>query len=219
MSVTETLQLAHTARCKLQLAADRPDRNLRFILGHAFTLDKLRLRIAEIEMDRADEEEAEEQLSEPLGAPPRERRVSFRNNAARPSSTNRARSPPPSQFAEIEVDSDSDDDIEADDEDDEGLSLQRYESGSARQPAMVDDDGEDEDEEEIKTPPPMPSEDDLRMITGSESDDELTEAYTHVAGCPCHGNHKDAPKATKFWDIPQKAGETGPRYAVVAVEE
>lgn len=44
-----TYRVAHSARCKLQLAADRPDRNLRFVLGHAFTLDNLLLRIVEIE--------------------------------------------------------------------------------------------------------------------------------------------------------------------------
>lgn len=31
------------------MAADAPDRNLRFVLGHAFTLDKVLLRVAEIE--------------------------------------------------------------------------------------------------------------------------------------------------------------------------
>lgn len=41
--------LAHTAQCKLKLAANRPDRNLRFVLGHAFTLDNVMLRIVEIE--------------------------------------------------------------------------------------------------------------------------------------------------------------------------
>ncbi|KAG0645534.1 hypothetical protein D0Z07_8518 [Hyphodiscus hymeniophilus] len=221
MSATETLQLAHTVRCKLQLAADRPDRNLRFILGHAFTLDKLRLRIAEIEMDKADEEDMQEELSEPLGAPPhRERRVSFRNNLCRPTGANRPRSPPPDEYPDMGSDSDSpeEDDIEEDDEEDEGLGLQRFESGSARRPQMVDDDGEDEDEEEIKTPPPIPSEEELRMITGGEDDEELREAYTGVAACPCHGKHKESPKTQKIWDIPQKPGETGPRYAVVSVE-
>jgi len=51
-SVT-TYTLAHTAQCKLKLAANRPDRNLRFVLGHAFTLDNLMLRIVEIENSNA----------------------------------------------------------------------------------------------------------------------------------------------------------------------
>ncbi|KAG9772815.1 hypothetical protein KCU88_g6047, partial [Aureobasidium melanogenum] len=48
-----TYTLAHTAQCKLKLAANRPDRNLRFVLGHAFTLDNLMLRIVEIENQSA----------------------------------------------------------------------------------------------------------------------------------------------------------------------
>ncbi|KAK0099488.1 hypothetical protein ONS95_004696 [Cadophora gregata] len=59
MSVRETYKIAHTARCKLQMAADRPDRDLRFILGHAFTLDKLRLRIAEIEVSGSSDSDSE----------------------------------------------------------------------------------------------------------------------------------------------------------------
>lgn len=49
VSTVGTYTLAHTAQCKLKLAANRPDRNLRFVLGHAFTLDNLMLRIVEIE--------------------------------------------------------------------------------------------------------------------------------------------------------------------------
>ncbi|EXJ64380.1 hypothetical protein A1O7_00716 [Cladophialophora yegresii CBS 114405] len=48
-TTSSTYTLAHTAQCKLKLAANRPDRNLRFVLGHAFTLDNLMLRIVEIE--------------------------------------------------------------------------------------------------------------------------------------------------------------------------
>src|ERR1700761_2111527 len=59
----EAYSLAHTVRCKLQLAANRPDRNLRFILGHAFTLDKLNLRLAEIEIDDRYEEATDDELS------------------------------------------------------------------------------------------------------------------------------------------------------------
>lgn len=222
MSAAEAYTLAHTARCKLQMAADYPDRNLRFILGHAFTLDKLRLRIAEIEMDMEDENDLVDELSEPLDAPKPESRVSFKHNSARPSSTNRARSPPPadpSDGSDGEEEEEDDDDMEIDDEDDEGLSLQRFESGSARQPQMIDDKGEEEEEEELKTPP-MPSEDELRTITGGEGDEGLAEAYKRVAGCPCHG--QKGPHASHVWELPQQPGEQemqhGVRYAVVAVD-
>ena len=51
-----TYKVAHSAQCKLNLAANRPDRNLRFVLGHAFTLDKVLLRIVEIENQSAKDE-------------------------------------------------------------------------------------------------------------------------------------------------------------------
>lgn len=53
LTSSTTYTLAHTAQCKLKLAANRPDRNLRFVLGHAFTLDNLMLRIVEIENQSA----------------------------------------------------------------------------------------------------------------------------------------------------------------------
>lgn len=53
LTTSTTYTLAHTAQCKLKLAANRPDRNLRFVLGHAFTLDNLMLRIVEIENQNA----------------------------------------------------------------------------------------------------------------------------------------------------------------------
>ena len=52
----QTYLIAHSAQCKLNLAANRPDRNLRFVLGHAFTLDKVLLRIVEIENKTASDE-------------------------------------------------------------------------------------------------------------------------------------------------------------------
>ncbi|KIW88723.1 uncharacterized protein Z519_10769 [Cladophialophora bantiana CBS 173.52] len=53
LTTSTTYTLAHTAQCKLKLAANRPDRNLRFVLGHAFTLDNLMVRIVEIENQSA----------------------------------------------------------------------------------------------------------------------------------------------------------------------
>lgn len=209
---TETIRLAHTARCKLQMAADKPDRNLRFILGHAFTLDKIRLQIAQIETDDSDDEENE------LPTEGRERRVSFRGNSPRPVSADRKRSPPPDQFAHLEdTDSDSSEEEEEleDEEEDSGLSLKRFESGSARPPQMIDDDSSSSEEDEPRSPPPLTDEE-LKALTGGESDTDLAEAYNHVAGCPCHG-HIDAPKVEKLWEVPQKPGYQGGRVAVVQV--
>src|SRR5437764_15303800 len=77
MLAAETYILAHTARCKLQMAADKPDRNLRFILGHAFTFDKLMCRIVEIENEQDTMLKQDEQE-------PTKRRVSFKDNGDRP---------------------------------------------------------------------------------------------------------------------------------------
>jgi hypothetical protein len=207
--------LTSSAHCKLKMAADRPDRDLRFILGHAFTLDKLRLRIAEIETETTQEKEA---IDSSLGSR-RERRVSFRGHTPRPSSIERPKSPPPDQSADLgDMDSDSDEEDEIEEGEDDGLSLRRFDSGAAREPQMVDDEGSSSEEDEPKSPPPMPSEGELRLITGGPEDSELEQAYQHVAKCPCHGKHENAPQAEHIWEIPQKAGEQGARYAVVAVE-
>jgi len=105
-----TYTLAHTAQCKLKLAADRPDRNLRFVLGHAFILDNLMLRICEIENetvkpsfedkskdvdDAADAHfdctaaavPAPATPAAPEPSVPAGRRVSFGDNDARPSNS------------------------------------------------------------------------------------------------------------------------------------
>ncbi|KAJ4511730.1 hypothetical protein HRR83_004231 [Exophiala dermatitidis] len=65
-----TYTLAHTAQCKLKLAANRPDRNLRFVLGHAFTLDNLMLRIVEIENQSAKSAFREGNKSPSSSSPP-----------------------------------------------------------------------------------------------------------------------------------------------------
>lgn len=48
-----TYALAHSARCKLNMSAKDPDRNLRMVLGHAFALDNMLVRIVEIEHETA----------------------------------------------------------------------------------------------------------------------------------------------------------------------
>ena len=105
MNTSTTYTLAHTVQCKLKIAAGRPDRNLRFVLGHAFTLDNLMLRIVEIEnksaksqFDEADmplgnenydcaaPAKSEPKKAEVMHNDGRGRRISFQDNNARPSS-------------------------------------------------------------------------------------------------------------------------------------
>lgn len=57
LSAYKTFSIAHTAQCKLHMSSKDPDRNLRFMLGHAFLLDKALFRVAEMEV-MADEEPA-----------------------------------------------------------------------------------------------------------------------------------------------------------------
>lgn len=102
-----------------------------------------------------------------------------------------------------------------DDEEDEGLSLQRFESGAAQPPRLInDEEGSDEDEDEPRSPPPLTDEE-LAALTGGAGDDELAGIYHHIAECPCHG--EKPPAAGKVWGIPRKPGEEGGRRAVVQV--
>lgn len=240
----EAYKLAHTARCKLHIAAKEPDRNLRFLLGHAFTLDKLMLRVAEIETSSDDDEEMKEARmeegetaamprctrgEEPTASAPRRASVTFKDNSNRPSGelrqevepgngavNDRRRSPPPTRFEHLDdTDSDSSNDEYYEDEEEDGAGLQRFESAAAQPPRMIADDGSDEEDDEPKSPPGL-TDDELKAITEGEINEELAELYEKVAGCPCHG--VKGPAAGKVWEIPQKPGVQGPRMAVIQVE-
>jgi hypothetical protein len=212
MSARDAYKIAHTARCKLQIAADRPDRNLRFILGHAFTLDKMRLQIAQIEEAMESESESDEDQIPTTTTPGVVSFPKSTNCSVTPARHGR-RSPPPERSGQL---SDSDSSHDEDEEDEEGgeLRLERFGSAAGLPPRMVDDEGSDE-EEELTTPPGSPSKEELRQLTQSSGNDQLTDMYQSVAGCPCQ-NHAQ-PKAEKMWDIPKGTGIDAPRLAVVQV--
>ena len=221
MSATETLRIAHSARCKLQMAVDRPDRNFRFILGHALTLDKAMLRIAEIHIDSSDDGDEEGVADqEPRG--PQGRRISFstsskaRHRAAADATNERKRSPPPHPGGDEDDDEYEEDAIE-DDVDDDDLSLQRFPSASAQPPRRMDDDeGIEIEDEEQPLEHGLPSEDDLKTIMGGQDDEEMANMYNGIIHCPCNKAHEKAPKVEKLWDMPQKGGQG--RIAVVQVQ-
>ncbi|KAG8525714.1 uncharacterized protein KY384_000474 [Bacidia gigantensis] len=204
----ETLRIAHTARCKLQIAADRPDRNFRFILGHALTLDKVMLRVAEIETSSSSSD-GDDSISDDEPAQPVPRRVSFsgdvkgRQGGARGGGGGARRSPPPP--AEL---GDAEEDVEDDDEDEDSAPLQRFPSASATPAGRTAyRDGDELSEEE------------LRGITAGHGNAELVDAYNHVAGCRCHG--QKGLVAENVWEIPsamEKGVGAGPRMAVVQVQ-
>ncbi|RCI11578.1 hypothetical protein L249_7167 [Ophiocordyceps polyrhachis-furcata BCC 54312] len=52
MSITQTYQLAHTARAKLSFEASQQDHHLRLLVGHANMLDSLMLELADVEREQ-----------------------------------------------------------------------------------------------------------------------------------------------------------------------
>ena len=211
-SLRETLSIAHTAECKLHLAATRPDRDLRFLLGHALTLDSITLRLLEIDRETST-------IAQPRHA------SSVKFQAAGNGSTVRRRSPPPSRLAEIDAsdeEEDEEDDLSSDDDQDE-LALMRFPSGSERAPeevpGLVEEDGSSDEEEGPRSPEGL-DEEFLRGVTSGEGDGELMDMYAKVKKCPCHGHHVDAPELGRIWELPPKTGEEradGVRIAVAEV--
>jgi len=217
MSISETYTLAHTAQCKLQMAADRPNRNLRFILGHAFTLDKVMCRIVEIEnmqestkADRVGQTEScgvtfKDNSDRPTGPLRREMNPSTKKGAK----GGRARSPPPEPHAvDREDSSDSDEYMfdEDEDADDPSLSLSKTTSHIAQQPPNLipsDGDSSDEDDDPV-SPPAKPSDSVLETIIEEEGDETLAELYDGIRRCSCQNDvDKQAPPVSKVWELPQ----------------
>jgi len=181
MSLKEAYTLAHTAQCRLNIEASRPDRNLRFVVGHLMHYESLRLRIVEIEHD--------------IGKSERASAVHFKGTGYfdhqsqhRPSKGDlRRRSPsPPPPLAEHKEYADLDDfpeDIE-DDEDDEGLGLMRFPSGAARPPQpppdLEPDDPADEDED--YEGPISPMETDQAILVRTQGNDSRAEMYENDQG-------------------------------------
>jgi hypothetical protein len=224
MSDNETYVLAHTVQCKLRMAADKPDRNLRFVLGHAITLDKIMLRIVEMENERESMHKHDDHVS--TG-----RRVSFNDNSDRPTGPlrqevdpptkkgtqgARAPSPPPDPNVAHTGDSDDSDDSddypfgEDEDADDPSLSLSRTISASARPPPnLVPSDGDSSDEDDEPTSPPwVPSNAVLETIMEEEGDEMLAGLYEDIRKCGCQNNvDKRAPPIAKAWEVPQPVSE------------
>lgn len=231
MLVHETYTLAHTAQCKLKMAADKPDRNLRFILGHAFTFDKVMCRIVEIENEQ-------ENMPTHDHHEPTKRRVSFNDNSDRPtgplqqeikppakkdSQGARAPSPPPDPSVVHQDDEDDDEIVNDDDADDPSLGLSRTTSNAARAPPnLVPSEGDSSDEDESPdSPPTRPSDSVLETIMEEEGDEMLAELYEGIRHCRCQNEEeKQAPPISKIWEVPQtevKKHEKGMRQTRTAV--
>ncbi|KAI6713788.1 hypothetical protein JHW43_003728 [Diplocarpon mali] len=245
MSTRDTYRIAHTARCKLRMAADSPDRNLRFILGHAFTLDSLRLRIAEIEVGGSADADSDSDPAEmegravcPGAAPPPKqgagtcgpRRVSFQEKSlswgtSKASARRGNRSPPPpppldedtESGGDDDTDDDTDDDAAATDED-EDLGLVRFGSAAAQPPRISDG-------EEVEAEALAGRGGGVEVGAKIYSDSELKalcagEGDTELAKAygriaGCPCHGGEGPHLEKLWALPQARGALGPRMAVM----
>lgn len=159
MSLNEAYSMAHTAQCRLNIEANRPDRNLRFVVGHLMHYESLRLRIEAIEQDmspverrrakgiRFNREEVEERRSRALTSSKLSGFVSttgqhyeYIDDAAADEHDDAASEGSGSEFEEDEYVEDDDQEIAFDDygEDMSELSLSRFPSGSSRPPRTPD---------------------------------------------------------------------------------
>ncbi|KAK2625998.1 hypothetical protein QTJ16_004260 [Diplocarpon rosae] len=247
MSTRDTYKIAHTARCKLQMAADSPDRNLRFILGHAFTLDNLRLRIAEIEVGGSSDSDSDAGCDwDPNLAqtkdrgvctgnahPPKQgagtggpRRVSFQEKSLswglNKTTTRRGnRSPPPPPPLDEDPESDDDDDeYVTEDDDEEDLGLVRFGSAAAQPPRISD-------EEEVKAEVLAGQRAGIEVGQKKYSDSELKALCTGEGDMElakaygriagCPCHGGKGPHLEKLWELPQAGGSLGPRVAVMSI--
>lgn len=238
-SLREAYYLAHTAQCRLQLEASRPDRNLRFVVGHLMHYESLRLRIVEIEHD--------------ISRSQRAKAVQFRGTghvdgasqqgARRTPSTGqlRRRSPPPPAAAsnwdedgeeeEGEGDGEGDGEEEQeeqeeqeerdaefnDDDADEGLGLTRFPSRSSRPQPPPDLEPDDADDDEPVSPE-QPDQATLEQALKGDSNELLAQMYEGVRRCRCHGHTGTAPPVERMWALPG-SGKDGVTRAVAQMVE
>ena len=220
MSLKEAYSLAHSAQCRLNIEAGRPDRDLRFVVGHLMHYESLRLRIVEIEHDVS--------KSQRSGAVAFKGTGHVEHQLQKKPSTGQLgrRSPPPPPNNSIPgVDEDEEDELSGsddlldDDEEDGGLGLTRFPSGSARPPELVadEDDYDDDDEEPVSPEEPDQATMEECMKGDGKSNDLLTKYYNGMRKCPCHGKHESAPQFGRMWELP--AGEGGKEGVTRAVVE
>ncbi|QIX00195.1 hypothetical protein AMS68_005712 [Peltaster fructicola] len=202
MSLQEVYRLAHTAECRLNISAARPDRNLRFVVGHLMHYESLRLRIVEIEhvigrnhrMQATHAAQAHRQLED---------------SSHQPRST--------TEDEDLDVDL-----AEADDTNEhiEDLGLMRFPSGSTRPPPLVADTEDDEEEEDAAEPtsPTEPNAAILKQALKRPADTELAQEFERVRNCACHGR-TDAPHVEKIWKISSGENRPGVTRAVAQVAD
>jgi hypothetical protein len=223
MSLPEVYRLAHTAECRLQMAAGAKERDLRFVVGHLMHYESLRLRIVEIEHD--------------ISKSDRARAVQFQGTGElkkKPSTGQLGRrSPPPPAPAphqssllddkghipglddedEDELSDSASDDVAIDSDNDDGdddndLSLTRFPSGSARPPPLEADEGDEVDEySDEPVSPEEPDEASIEQAVKGESNELLAAYYNRTRKCSCHGKTEVAERFGRVWELPVGEGD------------
>ncbi|KAK4542393.1 hypothetical protein LTR36_006850 [Oleoguttula mirabilis] len=209
MSLKEAYHLAHSAQCRLNLEASRPDRNLRFVVGHLMHYESVRLRIVEIEHDIRRSERASA--------------VGFRGTGHhndrllhKPSTGDLRRRSPPPPVAADDGDGSSSEDLDDEVDGVEELILTRFASGSARAPQPPpdlepdDEDYDDYDDDEPQSPE-EPDAATLERVMKGDGNELLATIYEGVRKCSCH-QKTDAPRIERMWELP--AGEGGGKEGV-----
>lgn len=216
----QTYMIAHSAQCKLNMSAKDPDRNLRFMLGHAFLLDKVLYRVAEIEDERyEDTSAAKVALGEKNGAVPNEASAPAGQSGSLTSGRVRfAGSTEAVNDTAEKAEDDEDDAVISDDDEDAGLGLTRFASASEMPPRMIPDEGDDVDEDDGPvSPPSLPADFDVAALVQQDSDEELGNLYTSLKSCPCRSHNLQAEKSKGFWEV-KDSSKPGKRLAVMQVE-
>ena len=203
--------MAHSAQCRLHMAASEPDRNLRFVVGHLMHYEALRLRIVEIEHDVSKSERASAVQFRGTG------HVSDSRLQKKPSTGQLGgrKSPPPNQIVNDDPEDDDDEDSDpwsgGEDEDaGDDLGLERFPSGSAAPPRpppdlMPDVDNDDDDFDEPESPD-EPDQATLEAAIAGDGNTDLANLYNGIRKCPCH-KHQEAPTFEKFWELPAAEGQ------------
>ncbi|KXT10739.1 hypothetical protein AC579_6840 [Pseudocercospora musae] len=214
MSLKEAYTLAHTAQCRLQIAASRPDRNLRFVVGHLMHYESLRLRIVEIEHDISKSKRTSSVAFKGTGHV--DHRLQHKPSTGQ---LGRKSPPPPPQEHDYDTDSDDEDDMDFDDEAADGLSLERFPSAAAKPPSHpepsateppeldYDDDDDYSDDDEEPRSPEEPTQDELQRVINGDGNELLATEYEAVRKCVCHGK-TDAPSFDRMWELPSDQANT-----------
>ena len=204
MSLKEAYQLAHTAQCRLNIAANRPDRNLRFVVGHLMHYEALRLRIVEIEHDVSQSHHAKSVQFKGTGHVCQE-------IPRKPSTGQLGRKSPPPPPVHVSSSDEESDHSDHEEEEGEGLSLQRFPSGAAHPPRHLPDltpddldelSGSDEDDDDGPVTPEEPDQETVELALKGGNNDLLAKMYEGVRNCPCHGK-TEAPSFESLYELPQ----------------